>query len=67
VTGVKPDRMIKRFVASAIGVSETALGDRKAAALVKAAAEANGWDVIALDHAIWRFQSGRPHEDFEEG
>jgi len=63
VAGVKPDRMIKRYVANAIGVRESDLTDRKAAALVKAAAEAKGWDVVALDHAIWRFQSGRPHED----
>lgn len=67
ISGVKPDRMIKRYVASTIGVAETALGDRKAASLVKAAAEAQGWDVIALDHAVWRFQSGRPHEGFDEG
>jgi len=57
VVGVKPDRMIKRYVASAIGVTENELTDRKAAALVKFAAEAKGWNVIALDHAIWRFQS----------
>ncbi|MDX1885370.1 heme peroxidase [Mycolicibacterium sp. 120270] len=62
VAGVKPDRMIKRYVANAIGVGGAGLSDRKAAALVKAAAGAKGWDVIALDHAIWRFESGRPHE-----
>ena len=62
VAGVKPDRMIKRYVANAIGANLDGLTDRKAAALVKAAADAKGWDVVALDHAIWRFQSGRSEE-----
>jgi hypothetical protein len=62
VAGVKPDRMIKRYVANAIGATEAGLSDRKAAMLVKVAADAKGWEVIALDHAIWRFQSQRPHE-----
>ena len=60
--GVKPDRMIKRYVGAAIGQSASSLEDHKAASIVKSAAEVKGWDVISLDHAIWRFQSGRPYE-----
>ncbi|MCV7302413.1 heme peroxidase [Mycobacterium barrassiae] len=59
VAGVKPDRMIKRYVAGAIGADVGRLTERKAAALVKAAAEAKVLEVVALDHAIWRFESGR--------
>lgn len=62
VVGVKPDRMVKRFVARAIGVHEHQLANRKAGSLVKAAAEAIGCDVYGLDHAIWRHTSGRPHQ-----
>jgi hypothetical protein len=58
--GVKPDRMIKRYVANATGGTEAGLSDRKAATLVRAAARAKGYGVVALDHAIWRFQSERP-------
>jgi hypothetical protein len=32
----------------------------KAAALVHGVAKAKGGDTIQLDHAIWRFESGRP-------
>lgn len=62
LAGVKPDRMIKRYVGGALGQSESTIHDRKAAALVRSAADAQGWDVIGLDHAIWRFQSGREYE-----
>jgi hypothetical protein len=66
IAGVKPDRMIKRYIADAIGTTEQRLSDRKAAALVKAAANAKGYDVVALDHAIWRFQSQRPSQRGDE-
>ncbi|OKH66615.1 heme peroxidase [Mycolicibacterium goodii] len=65
-SGVKPDRMIKRYVASAIGTAESHLTEQKAATLVKEAANAEGYDVIALDHAIWRFESGRSTDDDSE-
>ena len=61
VVGVKPDRMIIRYVAEALGVAERAVAAEKAAALVRAAARAKGWDVFTLDHTIWRYQSNRPH------
>lgn len=61
VIGVKPDRMIIRYVENALGVAEGAVLAEKAAALVRAAARAKGWDVFTLDHTIWRYQSRRPH------
>lgn len=62
MAGVEPDRMIQRYVADATAVAVDSLTDRKAAALVKVTAIAMDWDVIALDHAIWRFQSRRSDE-----
>ena len=62
VIGVKPDRMVKRYVAKATGVTEPELPNRKAGALVKAAAKAMGCDVYAIDHVIWRYQSKRLHQ-----
>jgi hypothetical protein len=62
VIGVKPDRMIKRYVAKAIGQTPSELENRKAGALVKAAAKRMGCNVYALDHTIWRYQSNRPHQ-----
>jgi hypothetical protein len=62
VIGVKPDRMIKRYVASAIGSTEAAIPNRKAGALVKEAAKVMNCDVYGLDHTIWRYQSGRLHQ-----
>ena len=62
VVGVKPDRMIIRYVAAALGIDdERAFAPKKAAALVRAAGRAKGWDVFTLDHTIWRYQSDRPH------
>lgn len=55
---VKPDRMIIRFVASAIDRQPSAV---EAASLV-AAVSATGMvdaDLRTLDHRIWSFQSGR--------
>ncbi len=60
VPGVKADRMVIRYVARAIGVSEANLRPADAAHLVKEVAEIKAWDVIHLDHAIWRYESGRP-------
>lgn len=65
VIGVKPDRMITRYVARAIGGTERDVSNRTAGALVKHAAKEMGCDVFGLDHAIWRYQSGRPHQTTE--
>jgi hypothetical protein len=53
---VKPDRMIRRFVAEALGVKDVPAA--RAHALVLAAAERLGVSARALDYAIWRYQSG---------
>ena len=57
VPGVKADRMVVRYVARALGVGDVT--PRHAASLAADVAVANGWNVIHLDHAIWRFESGR--------
>lgn len=59
VPGVKPDRMICRFVADALEVPRRSVGPEFAAEIVTAAARGLGMSVTALDHAIWRFQRGR--------
>lgn len=56
---VKPDRMVMRFVASALCVDETATATNRAVVLVQAAAEHFGVDQQALDHEIWEYQSGK--------
>jgi hypothetical protein len=53
---VKPDRMLIRFVAAALGRETSA---DEAATLVMAAADSLGTEPRLLDHRIWRFQSGR--------
>lgn len=60
VPEVKPDRMIQRYVARALDVKLSDLGQERAASAVAAVAQDSGWDRIHLDHAIWRFESGRP-------
>lgn len=59
VPGVKPDRMICRFVADALDVPRRSVGSEFAAEIVTAAAAELDVSVTALDHAIWRFQRGR--------
>ena len=63
IPGVKADRMVLKFVSDALGRTVTAT---EAAALVSGAASSMGVDVIDLDHAMWRFASGRPVEDPSE-
>lgn len=66
IPGVKADRMVIRYVARAIGVRPEVLSSQRAAALVGLVAEATNWNTIHLDHAIWRFESGRPFQDDED-
>ena len=55
---VKPDRMIRRYVASALGRSgESAVGVEEARDLVMATAAHLGVSPRALDYAIWSYQS----------
>lgn len=60
---VKPDRMVVRFVASALDVDERTLAGDRVVRLVQEAAARLGVDQRALDHAIWTYQSGgqAPH------
>lgn len=46
------------YVAREVGPVDS----ERAAELVRRVAEVAGWDAFELDHAIWRFESGRPHQ-----
>ena len=59
---IKPDRMIQRFVARALGTAAEP-EPRQAAVLVRLAAReltrrGHHWTPLNLDHAIWRHQRG---------
>jgi hypothetical protein len=57
---VKADRMIRRFVADALGrQDESNVAPEEARALVLAAANQQNLDWRGVDYAIWRHQSGR--------
>lgn len=56
VDGVKPDRMIKRFVADALGMNWKTMAAPFAESAVKEAASALEVTATALDHAIWNWQ-----------
>ena len=56
---VKPDRMVRRFVAAALGRSgENAVGAEEARHLVMATAARLDVSPRDLDYAIWTYQSG---------
>lgn len=55
--GVKADRMVRRFVADALGTTETRVAAPRAAALVIEAAVMCGVDARALDARIWEYES----------
>ena len=58
--GVKADRMVRRFVARAVGLpNELAVSADDAGALVRAAAAELGVSDRVLDYAIWRHESDR--------
>lgn len=59
VPGVKPDRMVCRFVADALGLPRGNLPPAFALAILVAAAGVMGVAPTALDHAVWRYQRGR--------
>jgi hypothetical protein len=57
---VKPDRMVRRYVADALGRGrETAVAVEEARALVMATAVELGVPPRDLDYAIWSFQASR--------
>jgi hypothetical protein len=58
--GVKADRMIRRFVATALGLpNELAISADDAGTLVRKAARRFDVDERVLDYAIWRFELGQ--------
>jgi hypothetical protein len=57
--GVKPDRMIQRFLSETLG-RDVSTDD--AASWVRSVALTFDINVSALDHAIWKYQSGRMDE-----
>lgn len=59
VPGVKPDRMICRFVEDSLQLRRRSVGTEFAYDIVTAAAKEMGISATALDHAIWRYQRGR--------
>jgi hypothetical protein len=59
VPGVKPDRMVHRFLRDARG---HAFADRDAAWATENAAMKLGVEPHELDHAIWRFESARSRD-----
>ncbi|MDO9381137.1 MAG: hypothetical protein Q7T56_20010 [Nocardioidaceae bacterium] len=58
VPGVKPDRMIVRFIARATGLRPRDVSLGRAVELVTGAASVLEVSPNALDHAIWTYQSG---------
>ncbi len=59
VPGVKADRMICRFVQNASGKTKPAIAPGAAGQAVETAARRLDVSATTLDHAIWRWQSGR--------
>lgn len=59
VPGVKPDRMICRFVADSLELPRRTVDTQFAYDIVMAAAKELGMAPFALDHAIWQHQRGR--------
>lgn len=60
VPGVKPDRMIIRFVADSLGLPRRAVTSNFAAEAVLAAAKELRMSPTDLDHGIWSWQRGQP-------
>jgi hypothetical protein len=57
--GVKPDRMVRRFVALAVGRPGRSLSDNDLLRIVILASDNLGIHPTLTDHLIWRAQSGR--------
>jgi hypothetical protein len=59
IPGVKPDRMICRFVADALGLPRRAVTSRFALEILTAAAKEMDMSPTDLDHAVWQWQRVR--------
>jgi hypothetical protein len=57
--GVKVDRMILRYVSRAVGADGATLSPERSRALVTDVAAQFDIRASTLDHAVWRFESGR--------
>jgi hypothetical protein len=57
IPGVKPDRMIIRFVADTLGVPRRQISSDFARDALLATAQHLGMSATDLDHAVWRWQS----------
>ncbi|MBP2452648.1 heme peroxidase [Mycolicibacterium lutetiense] len=58
IPGARAGRVVAAYVARHLG----AVSAECAAEVVREVAAFAGWDAFTLDHAIWRFESGRPHQ-----
>lgn len=58
VPGVKPDRMIKRFVGAALSLNPVQISNDFVVEIVTATAQALNLDASTLDHGIWSVQRG---------
>ena len=59
IPGVKPDRMIVRFVADALGLPRRGVTPGFAWEILTAAARGMGMSPTDLDHAVWQWQRKR--------
>ncbi|MCZ4537946.1 hypothetical protein QBL07_000135 (plasmid) [Gordonia rubripertincta] len=59
IPGVKPDRMICRFVADALGLPRRGVTPQFSLEILTAAATDMGMSPTDLDHAVWQYQRGR--------
>lgn len=59
IEGVKPDRMICRFIADSLGLPRRAVTPPFASQILTAAAKEMGMSPTDLDHGVWQFQRSR--------
>lgn len=59
IPGVKPDRMICRFIADALQMTRRGVTPTFATEILTAAAKEMGTSPTDLDHAVWQFQRSR--------
>lgn len=59
IPGIKPDRMIVRFVADALGLPRTRVSPSFASEILTEAASRMKVSPTDLDHGIWQWQRGR--------
>jgi hypothetical protein len=60
IQGIKPDRMIARFVAKALGLPVNKIASSFSVEILTQVAKELGMTATELDHAIWNYQRGKP-------